>query len=240
MAFALKIRVAPMKHYVTAKIQQDFVDAVEQAYRTNAMLYGRTQASRSVCRGRGRCCSGILEDLFALLIHDYVIKDPVRWVVLVDCPVKLVPDDEKRNRYPDFAIYKRLSDDLLELVYMADLKTNTGYFRGKALEVLEKKRDEVEAFLSAREASVSIKGKRFSVQFAAALKSDLIIYSNANANAVELEEQQRSAVRAQDQTSLMYILGDWAEGDRQIPRHEDFNALEERIVLQLKGKGWEK
>ena len=126
-----------------------FVDAVENAYHCNKQVYGHKE-SPALCRGRSKCNSGILEDLFAGLIFDCVVGNSRRWLVLVDHPVRI---SSKRKgpvtRYPDFVLCRKVSEDTLELVYMADLKTNTGYFRGQGMEVIRSMRDDVADFLSA-------------------------------------------------------------------------------------------
>lgn len=212
-----------------------FVEAVETAYNCNKQVYGHKE-SRALCRGRSKCNSGIFEDLFAGLMFDCVVGNSRHWLVLIDYPVRMSSNGKVPvTRYPDFLLCRIMSKDALKLVYMADLKTNTGYFRGQGMEMIRSMRDDVADFLSASPdlSHATVGGERYRISCASDFKYDLIIYSNVNADAKELDAQCEHVANDANDSVRMHILCDWNNHSGQVPRLHDFENIENRIKGQM-------
>ena len=107
-----------------------------------------------VIRGRARCVAANFEDEFAdLLCRKALWQKETEYRLFADFPITIEPicnlgKAQKRceTRYIDIMICAEKCDCEYEIVYMAELKTNTGWMRGRVEECLQKKVGAIRSF----------------------------------------------------------------------------------------------
>ena len=114
------------------KTQVEFLKKVASLYRNAAKIRG---GDGIVVRGRQRCISGKFEDEFAKLIKEHIICKAGGWRIFVDYPIT-IPKKRSRNqsKYIDFMLCKEI-DDTMEVMYMAEIKLDTGWMRDNIYKV---------------------------------------------------------------------------------------------------------
>lgn len=116
---------------------EEFLHNVQKAYDESLKSCAScsTIGEKNVIRGRARCISGRVEDLFAEALYD-VLKDSVEELrVFVDLPLSYERDerDDKGNKqkgicYPDVVVAQAKSD-MMKVLYLVELKVDLGWGR---------------------------------------------------------------------------------------------------------------
>lgn len=216
---------------MNTKWRQHFVDAVEKAY--GGLRSVHENHFRNVKRGRAKCGSGLIEDVFAEMVYANVICADDNYIVLIDWPV--TAKGKRQPQYHDFLLCRKQKDGCLLIVYAADLKTNSGFFRAEiktAYKTIEDKLSELKkaAGLSSRQ----ILGKKGKSHFKCSPNAlyDLIIYSSVN-NEKGRFDSQVDACNGRNDASKIIVLCDAVNNRIQTVRNSDFAALEQRLRRQM-------
>ena len=218
---------------MNTKWRQHFVDAVEKAYGDLRSVY--ENHFQNVKRGRAKCGSGLIEDIFARMVYENVICADDNYIVLVDWPV--TAEGKSQPKYHDFLLCRKQKDGCLLIVYAADLKTNSGFFRTGIKNVYKTIEDKLSELKDAVGlSSRQILGKEGKSRFKCSPNAlyDLIIYSSVN-NKKECFDSQVDACNGGNDGSKVVVLCD-AVDRVQTVRSNDFTVLEHRLRRQKKIK----
>ena len=224
----------------------------------NARKSTRKGPDHRVIRGRARCVATNFEDEFAdLLCRKALWKKEKRFRVFSDFPITIEPicnfggvQKRKRceTRYIDIMICAERPDQEYEILYMAELKTNTGWMRGKVSECLVKNRKFVKHLTCAstnvsvrneslKEARINECSERTKFRVSQYLCYDLVVLSSSNNSGVPLDK----VTKANNYVSSLFVLTDDSLGGqrkdyRPQPRYTDFKELDSRIRRCLRHK----
>ena len=150
---------------ISSKDAEKFLHNMARVY-YNARKSGRKGHDSRVIRGRAHCVAAHFEDEFAdLLCRKSLWKKEKRYRVFSDFPITIDPacnssGGQKRKRcetrYIDVMICAERCNHEYEIMYMAELKTNTGWMRGQVSECLVKNRKFVD-HLTCESTNVSVR-----------------------------------------------------------------------------------
>ena len=208
--------------------QKAFIKNVEAAYDSMRMVYGRERQTDGLCRCHSRCASGCFEDLFAGLIYDHLPRRKP-YVVFVDCPIRM---DKENPRYFDFVLCRKLGENNYEICYIAELKTNSGFFRDGIRDVAKK----VEADVKSLKTHVlTASGGADKFRCARTIKFDLVMYSAGSNKKETVQEAYRTLNADRNALTRLIILCNPCKDKsvRQVARNDDFKLLAERITSTL-------
>ena len=212
---------------------QGFVKAVEKAYDRLKLVEGKGTV-KQVLRGRAKCASGLLEDIFASEVYDNIVSRNDQYVVLVDWPISYkLQGGRKRTNYHDFILCRKQKSGILQIIYVADLKTNCGYFRNSIGKTYDKMADKLKNLKKAIELTSRNLSEGDGTQFFKCPPSalyDLIIYSSVNSNANFVS--QIDTCNKKNTGSKAIVLCDFLN-DKETVRADDFRFLEQRIRKQM-------
>lgn len=203
--------------------QVAFVKNVESAYASMRTVYGRVKQVENIRRYRSRCASGCFEDLFAGFIYDHLPKG--RFFVFIDCPIAVAND---KKQCVDFVLCRKRREGQMEIIYLAELKTCSSYFKDEVVEVCNDIVNNRKVLQRSK-----LTGDSGGTMFACApqVKYDVIIYSAVgNSPSVLQAAQERVNSNGDEQTKLL-ILCDPCKDEfiRQVPRSTEFGLLAKRI-----------
>ena len=216
---------------------QGFVKAVEKAYDSLKLVEGKGSV-KQVLRGRAKCASGLLEDIFASEVYDNIVGRNGQYVVLVDWPIShKLQGERNRTNYHDFILCRKQNSGILQIIYVADLKTNCGYFRNSIDEIY----GDMAGKLTNLKKAIKLTSRNLSegdgtqlFKCAPTALYDLIIYSSVNSNANFVS--QIDACNKKNTDSKAIVLCDFLNGKETV-RAADFRFLEQRIRKQMTLKG---
>lgn len=218
---------------VNTKWRQHFVDAVEKAYGDLRSVH--ENHFQNVKRGRAKCGSGLIEDILARMVYENVICADENYIVLVDWPV--TAEGKGAPKYHDFLLCRKQKDGCLLIVYAADLKTNSGFFRAEIKTAYKTIADKLlglkkAAGLSSRQ--IFCKEGKSHFKCSPNALYDLIIYSSVN-NQKERFDSQVDACNGKNDDSKVIVLCDVVDRIQTV-RNNDFALLEQRLRRQMKIK----
>ena len=229
---------------------QEFLQNMTRIY-CNARKSGRRGHDHRVIRGRARCVAADFEDEFAdLLCRKTLWNKEEQFRVFSDFPITITPicnlgESPKRKRcetrYIDIMICVERPRHEYEILYMAELKTNTGWIRGQVGKCLVKNQKFVEHLKNAstnvsvrkeslKEARINECSERTKFRVSQYLCYDLVVLSSCNNSGTSLED-----VKQDDESiSSLIVLTDDSLGGQQrnyqpLPRYADFYELDSRI-----------
>ena len=221
-------------------IIKDFLNGMQKVYH-KAKKSSLKNFDNRIVRGRARCVAVDFEDRLADFICKNIIKENEEsLLVLTDFPVTIMPglsNEEKKNRetrYIDIIVCREKSDEEYDILYMAELKTNTGWMRNQSETCLTKNESlirhlkERSTMVSSRPESMNkskIKVKRCVFNISPKLKYDMIVLSSTNNGKNKLCEQRKNEL-----CRLIVLTDDSLVGKSKVePRYSDFNDLYARI-----------
>lgn len=243
-------RIYDGEEMISKQDAQEFLQNMARIY-YNARKSGSRGHDHRVIRGRARCVATNFEDEFAYLICRKALWEKEKGLrVFSDFPITIMPicniggmQKMKRceTRYIDIMICAKRPDLEYEILYMAELKTNTGWMRGQVSECLVKNRQFVEHLTCAstkvsvrkeslKEARINECSERIRFQVSQCLCYDLVVLSSCNNSWGSLDDMKSG----DKSTSSLIVLTDDPLGGqpkdyRPFPRHEDFKELDSRI-----------
>lgn len=219
-----------------------FLDVVKKAYRLSHETeeYFPCENTREVVRGRGHCISGIVEDAFAAFLKAAIPSDRGDLTIFVDQPI--VIDKAAQPRYPDIMVCRESNREDYEIVYCAELKTNTGWKRAQ----LNKLREDVVKLSGRLKSAKTITGKdyanrsiRYSFEVSPFMRFDVIVVAAADPLPVELEEMLVHFDSLPDECTRAMVLlrgevNEWyAKKSQAYADHKAFKLLMDRIGASL-------
>ena len=208
---------------------------------------GHRKIESRVIRGRAQCVAAEFEDEFADLICRKVLwAKEKNTCVFTDFPITIKPAHDgcraQETRYLDILVCLKRSDSNYDVLYMAELKTNTGWMREKVDSYLQDNREFIRhlrldtTVMSVRAAS--LKESYLDTKYAQSrfhisndIRYDLIVLSSTNNDSDSLDELKND----NDKLSGLMILTDESVGGRHkkgykpTPRFEDFKEFNSRI-----------
>ncbi len=208
---------------------------------------GHRKIEPRVVRGRAQCVAAEFEDELADLICRKVLwskEEDVR--VFTDFPITIKPAHDgcraQETRYLDVLVCSKRTGRDFNVLYMAELKTNTGWMREKVDSYLQDHRDFIRHLRSATTMmsvrSASLKESYLDAKYALSnfyvsnnIRYDLIILSSTNNDSNSLHELKND----NDELSALIILtddsvgGQHKKGYKPKPRFEDFKEFDRRI-----------
>ena len=220
---------------------------------------GCRQVDPRVVRGRAHCVAGYFEDAFADLISKKIFwKKEKRLRVFTDFPITVEPalrKQEKKHKeratyYIDVMVCCDCGEGEFEILYMAELKTNTGWMRGKVKSRLEENQ-KFANHISLPGTSISVRSEslkdsvlseafaKCNFKVSAGLCYDLIVLSGTNIDPDRLSD---AAKFNNEKGSLFVLTDDTVGGEHEKnfspkPRKKDFKELSSRIKRCLNRKG---
>ena len=208
--------------------QKAFIKDVEAAYDSMRTVYGREKQADGLRRCHSRCASGCFEDLFAGLIYDH-LPQRKSYVVFVDCPIRM---DKENPRYFDFVLCRKLGENSYEICYIAELKTNSGFFRDGIRDVAGKVWKDVDCL---KTHVLTASGGADKFRCARNMKFDLVMYSAGSNKKETVQEAYRTLNANRNALTKLIILCDPSNDKsvRQIARNADFKLMAERITSTL-------
>ena len=219
---------------ISRKTQVEFLKKTASLYRNAAKIHG---GEGIIVRGRQRCISGKFEDEFAKLILEHVICKARGWRIFVDYPIA-IPKKRSRNqsKYIDFMLCKKLDDDTAEVMYMAEIKLDTGWMRNNIYKVargLERSLKELRNRddISSKEEDCICNDDRLYFNFSDLTLYDLIILSAANNGRDTINLALRRVEKNLSATTRIFFLTDQSVNVKvgcPCPC-KDFSILEKRI-----------
>ena len=232
---------------LTEPKMQEFLSTMLKAYHA-AHRPKIGNANGKVIRGRAHCVAGVFEDAFANLVCTEILwKKETNCLAFTDFPITVEPplDCSKKKcetRYIDLMLCKLKEGSDCEILYMAELKTNTGWIRGTVSDRVEDNSNLLR-HLKKKSTLISVRGdtlkevclpskySRYKFSLSPRCRYDLIILSGANAghSLKHYKKFQRAAL-----ASLMILTDDcisWrnTKGEVPSPRVDDYSLLDERI-----------
>lgn len=235
---------------ISNKDAEKFLQNMARIY-YNARKSVRKGHDSRVIRGRARCVSANFEDEIAdLLCRKALWQKETEYRVFADFPITIEPicnlgraQKKKKceTRYIDIMICAERSDCEYEIMYMAELKTNTGWMRGQVSECLVKNRKLVDHLTcestnvsvrkeSLKEARINECSERTRFRVSQYLCYDLVVLSSCNNNVESLDD-----FKSVDKSACTLIvltddsLGGQKKDYRPLPRYADFKELDSRI-----------
>ena len=220
-----------MYNMISNKNQAEFLGTMASLYRKAATIRG---GSATITRGRKRCISGMFEDEFAKLTLRHIVGKSNGYRIFVDYPIT-IPRIRKRNKskYIDFMLCKE-SDKEMDVIYMAEMKLDTGWMRSSVYKVAKKLDTLLGEVLTTKDISSKAEDSvceddRLYFKFSPVTLYDLIILSAAN-NGYDVIK--RACKLAQKRLSTrIFVLTDQSVNmstSNLYPRR-DFCELEKRI-----------
>ena len=196
---------------ISVKTLRGFLDGVASLYAKAKKPLSRLVDKR-VVKGRAKCVASQAEELFADFICKSILRTKKGYKVFVDFPITVKPGrDGKKSetRYIDFILVRVSESDKYEILYMAELKLNTGWMRDRVSECandMRSLRDCLrEGDISAREPNLN--SGRVKFVFNQRAFYDLIIFSGANADLTSLKKEVK-LINSQDDNTKAAILCD--------------------------------
>lgn len=232
-----------------------FLKEMVKLYTRARRAGGCRRVDPRVMRGRAHCVAGYFEDAFADLISKKIFwKKENRLRVFTDFPVTVEPalrkgEKKRETYYIDVMVCRDCGSGKFEILYMAELKTNTGWMRGKVksrLEENQKFADHIsrpETIISVR--SESLKDPVLSEMLTKCIFKasadfcyDLIVLSGTNIDPDQLSD----AAKFNNEKGSLFVLTDDSVGgehDKDFspkPRKKDFKEMSSRIKRCLNRK----
>lgn len=238
------------------KTYKTFLMKMVKIYARACKAGGCGHLDSRIVRGRAHCVAGYFEDTFADLICKKILcKKEKRFRVFTDFPVTVEPalrNREKKHEiyYIDVMVCRDCGEGNFEILYMAELKTNTGWMRGKVKSRLEENQkfakhiSLADTSISARSESLknSVLSEAFvkcSFKVSNSLCYDLIVLSGTNIDTDQLSD----AAKFNNEKGALFVLTDDSVGgehDKNFspkPRKKDFEEMSNRIKRCLNRKG---
>ena len=217
-----------------------------------------TKDDSRVIRGRARCVAADFEDQFAGFIYEKILRaGETNLCVFTDFPITIEPAREgqtrngrkrvRETRYIDVMVCSEKDRHNYNILYMAELKTNTGWMRDQVDGHLKQNDKFIEHLLlsttkisarseSLKEALLSDSFKRCHFYVSAGLCYDLIVLSSTNNNVDDLDELKKSTKSKSCRLIVLTdaSLGGGEAGECPKPRESDFWELYARVGECLK------
>ena len=223
-----------------------FLQEMARIYR-RAHKPGHRKVESRVIRGRAQCVAAEFEDELADLICRKVLWSKEENIhVFTDFPITIKPAHDmcstQETRYVDILVCSKRSGRNYDVLYMAELKTNTGWMREKVDSYLQDNRELIRhlklstTVVSARSASLAAsyldaKYAQSNFRVSNEIRYDLIVLSSTNNDSDSLNDLKND----NDELSALIILTDESVGGRHkkgykpIPRFGDFREFDLRI-----------
>jgi len=205
---------------ISVRTMREFLDFVASLYE-KARKPLRRSFDKRIVKGRAKCIASQTEEAFADFICKSILRKKPQYKVFVDYPITVKPgrdDKSKETRYIDFMLCKELqSDRRYEILYMAELKMNTGWMRKRVVECADDMASLraclLQGKISARNGDENHDRVSFSINTAA--RYDLVIISGANTDLKNLRSDVCSINRRDEHTHAVILTnGEIVEGCR--------------------------
>lgn len=159
--------------------QEDFIKFIIDAYDnarnlSSPVLNGRTNIQR--CRIHS--VSSIAEDILSAFAYDILPK----YKIFVDCPLTIKTENENHTYYPDIVITKKINNNLFEIIYLIDIKMDTGWFRNMIDKKAIEHSNRADDFTNAQSITYNDRNTNRKITFRTAnnLHYDIVVITAAN------------------------------------------------------------